>query len=88
MNHKHRATLHSLFAHPISSNINDKMVHAVIEGLGGEITQSSHGHAVIKLNGQTHGFHATHATLSKDQVVELRKFLEAAGVDPARDYPL
>jgi hypothetical protein len=42
----------------------------------------------VKLNGHTHGFHDTHHSLSKEEVSSLRKFLETAGVDPARDYPL
>ncbi len=74
MNHKHRTTLHALFAHPMSSNIDPKMVKAMLE----EVT----------LNGFTHGFHDIHHSLPKDEVATLRKFLTDAGVDPVRDYPL
>jgi hypothetical protein len=33
-------------------------------------------------------FHAPHHHLSKDEVVQLRKFLETCGIDPARDFPV
>ncbi len=88
MNHKQRSTLHSLFAHPVSSNIDPRLTHSLLEALGGEITHGGHGHVVVKLNGHTHGFHDTRHALSKEEVMALRKFLETAGIDPARDFPL
>ena len=88
MNHKHRGTLHALFAHPVSANIDPKAVHAVIEELGGEISHGGHGQIVIKLNKHTHGFHDSRHALAKEEVVAIRKFLETAGIDPVRDYPL
>ncbi len=88
MNHKHRATLHALFAHPVSSNIDPKMVKAMLGDLGAEVSHGGHGHLIVKLNGATHGFHDTHHSLSKDDVSAFRKFLGGAGVDPTRDYPL
>ncbi len=88
MNHKHRAVLHSLFAHPISSNIDPKLVRSVLEEIGAEVSHGGHGQLMVKLNGHTHGFHDTHHSLSKDEVSSVRKFLESAGVDPTRDYPL
>jgi hypothetical protein len=88
MNHKHRRTLHALFAHPVSSNIDPKAAHAMLAELGAEVAHGGHGHIVVKLNGHTHGFHDTHHALSKDDVVALRKFLEMAGIEPVRDFPL
>jgi hypothetical protein len=88
MNHKHRATLHALFAHPISSNIDPKAVKATLEELGADISHGGHGHLLVALNGHTHGFHESHHSLSKDEVSEMRKFLIDAGIDPVRDYPL
>ena len=87
MNHKHRVALHALFAHPISTNIEPRIVKATLEELGAEITQG-HGRLTAKLNGHQQGFHDAHHSLSKDEVVALRKFLTEAGVDPARDYPI
>jgi len=88
MNHKHRAVLHSLFAHPVSANIDPKIVRSVLEEIGAEVSHGGHGQLMVKLNGHTHGFHDTHHSLSKDEVSSVRKFLESAGVDPARDFPL
>jgi len=88
MNHKHRMTLHALFAHPISNNIDPKLVKATLEELGADITHGGHGRLIIKLNGHTHGAHDNHHSLSKDEVADMRKFLSDAGVDPERDFPL
>ena len=88
MNHKQRATLHAVFSHPISGNLDPKQVFSVVEALGGEVTHGGHGHILVRLNHHTHGFHDVRHDLSRDQVADLRRFLTAAGVDPARDYPL
>jgi len=88
MNHHHRKVLHALFAHPVCSNLDPKQVHAALEELGAEVSHGGHGQMIIHLAGQSHGFHATQHSLSKEEVGGLRKFLSAAGVDPARDYPL
>ncbi|MBX9698943.1 MAG: hypothetical protein K2X74_05885 [Acetobacteraceae bacterium] len=88
MNHHHRKVLHALFAHPVSSNIDPKHVHAVLEELGAEVAHGGHGQVKVTLNGHTHGFHDSRHSLSKEEVGQIRKFLAAAGVDPARDYPL
>jgi hypothetical protein len=88
MNHKHRTTLHALFAHPMSSNIDPKIVKSMLDELGAEITYTRHNHLLVTLNGFTHGFCDIHHSLPKDEVAALRKILTDAGVDPARDYPL
>lgn len=88
MNHKHRAALHSLFAHPVSSNIDPKLVKSVLEEVGADISHGGHGQLLVKLNGHTHGFHDTRHSLSQEEVSAMRKFLESAGIDPVRDYPL
>jgi len=88
MNHKQRSTLHALFAHPVSSNIDPRPVHSVLEAVGAEVTHGGHGQIVVKLNGHTHGFHDSRHALSKEEVTALRKFLESAGIDPIRDFPL
>ena len=88
MNHKHRSHLHDVFAHPVSSNIDPRLTHAMLRALGADISHGGHGQFIVKLNGHTYGFHDAHHALSKQEVVTLRKFLELAGVDPARDHPL
>ena len=86
MNHRHRKVLHALFAHPVSANIDPKAVHAVFEELGAEVSHNGSGRVSVKLNGQAHAFHDSRHSLSKDEVVAMRHFLTAAGVDPAA-YP-
>lgn len=88
MNHKHRTTLHALFAHPVSANIDPKLVRSVLESLGAELSHGGHSQMMVRLNGHTHGFHDTRHSLSKEEVTSMRKFLETAGIDPSRDYPL
>jgi hypothetical protein len=87
MNHHHRKTLHALFAHPISANIDLKKVLHVFEELGAEIENSAGNRVKVKLNDHTAAFvHAQHS-LPKDEVVQIKKFLEQCGVTPER-YPL
>jgi hypothetical protein len=42
----------------------------------------------VTLKGHTAVFHTPQHHLPKDEVAQLRKFIEACGIDPARDYPL
>jgi hypothetical protein len=86
MKHKHRSTLQALFAHPVSANIEPRLVYALIEDLGGEVTHGGHGQIKVTLKGHTHGFHDVQHSFSKEDVVQIRKFLEAAGIDAAHDF--
>ncbi|MGE0418684.1 MAG: hypothetical protein AB7O80_17920, partial [Acetobacteraceae bacterium] len=60
----------------------------VLESLGAELSHGGHSQMMVRLNGHTHGFHDTRHSLSKEEVTSMRKFLETAGIDPSRDYPL
>lgn len=87
MNHHHRKTLHALFAHPISANIDFKKVMHVFEELGAEIENSAGNRVKVKLNDHSAAFvHAQHS-LPKDEVVQIKKFLEQCGITP-ESYPL
>lgn len=88
MNHKHRKVLHALFAHPVSANISPKSVDAVIGELGGEVEERHGGRFGYRLNGHFAEFSHPHHTMHPDQVRHVRKFLEDAGVNPEKDYPL
>lgn len=88
MNHHHRKILHSLFAHPISANIAMKDVESVFGELGAEIKPAKSGKIHVTLKGHSVNFaHAGHS-LPKQEVQQVKKFIEAAGIDPERDYPL
>ena len=87
MNHHHRVTLHALFAHPISANIDFKKVMHVFEELGAEVENRAGNRVHVKLNNQSAIFtHAQHS-LPKEEVVQVKKFLETCGVTPEK-YPL
>ena len=42
----------------------------------------------VTLKGHTAVFRHSQHHLPKDEVVQLRKFVETCGIDPVRDYPL
>ena len=87
MNHRHRKTLHALFAHPVSANINFKEVVHVIEELGGVVENKSGNRIGVTLNGHSAAFsHAQH-DLPTAEVAQIRKFLTTCGIDPA-EYPV
>ncbi|MFV0294701.1 MAG: type II toxin-antitoxin system HicA family toxin [Hyphomicrobiaceae bacterium] len=86
MNHRHRKVLHALFAHPVSANIDFKDVVHVLEELGAEVDNKSGNRIGVTLKGHTAAFsHAQHS-LPKEEVAQIRKFLETCGVDPEA-YP-
>jgi hypothetical protein len=86
MNHRHRKVLQALFAHPISANIDFKDVVHVLEELGAQVDDKSGNRIGVTLKGHSAAFtHAQHS-LPKDEVAQIRKFLEMCGVDPAA-YP-
>ncbi len=88
MNHHHRKVLHSLFAHPISGNVAMKDVEAVFRELGAETNSAHSGKLHVTLNGNSANFaHAKHS-LAKQEVVQVKKFIESCGIDPERDYPV
>jgi hypothetical protein len=87
MNHHHRKVLHALFAHPISANTDFKQVIHVLEELGAEIDNKSGNRIGVKLNGNSVALTHAHHDLPKEEVMQVRKFLESCGVTPEQ-YPL
>lgn len=86
MNHRHRKVLQAIFAHPISANIDFKDVVHVFEELGAEVENKSGNRIGVSLKGHSVALSHAHHSLPKEEVVQIRKFLEACGVDPAA-YP-
>ena len=86
MNHSHRKVLHSLFAHPMPTNLHLREVEGVLRELGAEIGHTGHGRFSAVLYGQRVTLHADQG-LNRDEIAQLRKALEAAGIAPA-DYPV
>ncbi len=88
MNHRHRKVLHSLFSHPLPSNLHLHEIEHVFKELGADIGHTGHGRMTVTLNGKNTTFHGSDHGLSKDEVTSLRHFIESAGVDPVRNFPL
>ncbi|MAN80177.1 MAG: hypothetical protein CMM77_00740 [Rhodospirillaceae bacterium] len=88
MNHHHRKILHSLFTHPINGNISLLDVETVFKELGAEVAPARSGKIHVSLNGHSANFAHSQHSLSRDEVVQVRKFIETCGVDPEKDYPL
>jgi hypothetical protein len=87
MNHHHRKTLHALFAHPISANIDFKKVVHLLEDIGAEVDNKPGNRVGVKLNGHSAALRHAHRELTKEEVVQVRKFLETCGITPAK-FPL
>lgn len=87
MNHHHRKTLHALFAHPISANIDFKKVLHLLEEMGADIENKSGNRVGVRLNGHSAAFTHAHHDLPKEEVAQVRKFLESCGITPSA-YPL
>lgn len=87
MNHHHRVTLHALFAHPVSANIDFRKVVHVFEELGAELDNRAGNRIHVKLNGHSAAFAHGQHSLPKEEVMQIRKFLEGCGVTPDK-YPL
>ena len=87
MNHHHRKILHSIFAHPINSNIDLKDVTHVLTELGAEIDNKTGSRIGVSLKGHNVAFHHSSHSLPKAEVIQIKKFLEACGVTP-ENYPL
>jgi hypothetical protein len=83
MNNKHRKVLEAIFAHPISANIDFKDVEHLLQDLGAEI-ENKHGARIgVSLNGHQAAFHHANHSIPKEEVIQIKKFLEACGVVPA-----
>jgi hypothetical protein len=88
VNHHQRKTLHALFAHPVSTNISLKEVESMLAHLGAEIDNRQKARVAVSLKGHTAVFHVPQHHLPKDEVMQLRHFLQRCDVDPARDFPM
>jgi hypothetical protein len=86
MNHRHRKVLAAIFAHPVSANIDFKDVVHVLDELGAEIENRSGNRIGVTLNGHTAIFTHAHHSVPKQEVAQIRNFLEQCEIDPA-DYP-
>lgn len=84
MSHNHESTLRQIFSHPIPMNIKWKDVVHMFQSLGGTVEPAHGGRETFHLNGKQMTFHVPHdkAIDSKDEVVQIKHFLESCGVKP------
>jgi hypothetical protein len=87
MNHHQRKILHAIFAHPVNANLEMKDIETVLNGLGAELETRTKSRIGVKLNGKETALHLASHTLTKAEVIEIRKFLEACGVS-AGTFPI
>lgn len=88
MNHHHRKILHALFAHPINNNVALKDVESVLREMGAEVGTAHSGKIHVALKGHSANFSHVAHSLPKEEVMNIRKFIETCGIDPVRDYPV
>lgn len=88
MNHRHRKVLHGIFAHPLNHNLDPKAVQHVLEELGADLGHSGTGALTVRLGDHQGSFHLGAGSVAGEEVMRLRKFLSAAGIEPERDHPL
>ena len=82
MNHKHRAVLEAIFAHPTSGNIDFKEIVHVLESLGAEVVNKSGNRIGVTLNGHSVALTHAHHDLPKEEVMQIKKFLVSCGITP------
>jgi len=81
MNHRHRKVLHAIFAHPVSSNIDFKEALHMLTELGAKIDNKSGNRVGVALNGHTAAFTHAHHTVPREEVIQIKKFLEQCGIE-------
>ena len=79
MHHHAKKILHAFFAHPIAHNIDFKDAEHALTSLGGELEPKSGNKVELTLQGKKLLLHRHH-TLSGEDVVSVRKFLENCGI--------
>ena len=82
MSSRHERTLGQLMQHPMMMNIKWRDVVHMFEAQGATTEVVHGGRLKVSLNGQEQTFHIPHGkTLdSRDELMEIRHFLERAGI--------
>jgi hypothetical protein len=84
MNNKHRKTLKSIFAKPISSSIQWKDIEKLFISIGCEITEGRGSRVRVKKDNVFAIFHRPHPKKETDKgsVASVREYLTKIGVIP------
>ena len=80
----HLRTYNTIFQHPISHNLEWRLVYALLEKLG-HVTEESNGNLKATCNGQTLVLHRSYTkdVANDGELMELRHFLEKSGAKPS-----
>lgn len=77
-----RRTLEAVFRHPVPGNLAWSDASHLVERLG-TTTQEPNGRLLFAIGTHKHVFHRPHTKeLTPEEITQLRKFLEAAGITP------
>jgi len=81
---KHRRTLEAIFEHPERSDIAWRDIEGLFVASGGEVSEGAGARVRVALSGVRAVFHRPHPerVTDKGAVKSLRRFLQAAGVEP------
>ncbi len=84
MKRKHQKILESIFARPVSGNVQWRDIEALFVELGAEISEREGSRVAVVLFGEVRVFHRPHPSPSTDKgaVASIRKWLEQHGVLP------
>jgi len=84
MKKRHRATLDSIFAHPVSGSIRWADMEALLGVLGADVSQREGSRIGVFLFGEVRVFHRPHPSPATDKgaVASIRKWLHEHGVKP------
>ena len=72
----------------VNPNIHFRDIETVLAELGAETGSSGNGKLHVTLKGHTANFQNPGKSMPKEEVIQIRKFIETCGIDPERDYPL
>jgi len=84
MQRRQQRTLNSIFAHPVSANIQWRDIEALFAELGAEVSQREGSRVAVILFGEVRVFHRPHPSPNTDKgaVSSIRKWFEQHGVEP------
>jgi hypothetical protein len=78
----HRATVEKIFNHPVSHNIQWHDVLSLLERVAA-VTEEHDGRYKVTLGAETETFDAPrHHDVDEQQVIDLRRMLKRAGIEP------
>lgn len=84
MKRKRHRTLQLIFSRPVSGSLPWRDIEALLQELGGEVSERAGSRVAVVLFGEVRGFHRPHPSLDTDKgaVASIRKWLEEHGVTP------